>query len=143
MRHGNTRLDKGTRTIDRYLSEFKEKNLVQHAQGRKGGYELTERGIAVFRKVMKAIVEKGQQRVDLPSRNKILSIKALEKPKEGNCCYCGKNAVLYFQGEGFMENEGLLVRIVEKLSNSNLKNDAFPLEHTLLCCFHVCARCFY
>ena len=117
-----TRLDKGARTIDRYLSELKEKNLVQHAQGRKGGYELTERGIAVFRKMMKAIAEKEQQRVELPSKDKILSIKALEEPEEGNCCYCGKETVLYYQVEGFKGEWGLACQDCGEAIKQQFKN---------------------
>ena len=91
----------------RYLSELKDRKMVEHAQGRKGGYQLTERGIAVFRKMMKAIAEKEQQKVELPPKENILSIKTLEKPEEGKCCYCGKKAVLYYQVEGFKGEWGL------------------------------------
>ena len=102
-----TRLDKSARTIDGYLSELKDRKLVEHAKGRKGGYQLTERGIAVFRKMMKVIAEKEQQEVELPSKDKIVSIVALEQPEEGKCCFCGKDAVLYYQVEGFKGKWGL------------------------------------
>ena len=96
-----TRLDKSARTIDGYLSELKDKKLVEHAKGRKGGYQLTERGIAVFRKMMKVIAEKEEHKVELPSKDKIVYITALEQPEEGKCCFCGKDAVLYYQVGGF------------------------------------------
>ena len=96
-----TRLDKSARTIDGYLSELKDKNLVEHARGYKGGYQLTERGIAVFRKMIKLMAEKGERKGELPSKENILSIKGLEQPEYGNCCFCGKEAVLYYQVEGF------------------------------------------
>lgn len=102
-----TRLNKSAPTIDRYLSGLKDKKLVEHAKGRKGGYQLTERGIAVFRKMMKMMAEKEQQKVELPSKEQILSIKTLEKPEEGECCYCGRKTVLYYQVEGFKGKWGL------------------------------------
>ena len=87
--------------------ELKDKNLVEHAEGRKGGYQLTERGIAVFRKMIKAIAEKEQRKVELPPKDKIVSIIAVEQPEEGKCCFCGKDAVLYYQVGGFEKEWGL------------------------------------
>jgi predicted transcriptional regulator/DNA-directed RNA polymerase subunit RPC12/RpoP len=102
-----TRLDKSARTIDGYLSQLKDKKLVEHAEGRKGGYQLTERGIAVFRKMMKVIAEKEQPKAELPLKENILSIKAVEEPEQGKCCFCGKEAVLYYQVESFKGEWGL------------------------------------
>jgi predicted transcriptional regulator len=102
-----TRLDKSARTIDGYLSQLKDIKLVEHAEGRKGGYQLTERGIAVFRKMMKVITEKEQERVKLPSKDEIVYITALEQPEEGKCCFCGRDAILHYQVGGFEKEWGL------------------------------------
>ena len=102
-----TRLDKSAPTIDRYLSGLKEKNLVEHAKGRKGGYQLTERGIAVFRKIIKSLAEKDDKKGELPQKGQILSIKALEDPVEAECCYCKQTKTLYYQTEGFKGIWGL------------------------------------
>jgi predicted transcriptional regulator len=102
-----TRLEKSHQTIDRYLSGLKDKKLVEHAEGRKGGYQLTERGIAVFRKMMKMIAEKEQPKTELPPKENILSIQAVEEPNQGKCCFCGKDAILYYQVEGFKGEWGL------------------------------------
>jgi DNA replicative helicase MCM subunit Mcm2 (Cdc46/Mcm family)/predicted transcriptional regulator len=103
-----TRLDKSAPTIDRYLSGLKERNLVEHAKGRKGGYQLTERGIAVYRKMIKMIAEKGdQQKIKLPSKEEVLAIKTLEEPEQGKCSFCGNDRVLYYQVEGFKREWGL------------------------------------
>ncbi|MCW4046176.1 MAG: hypothetical protein NWE99_01240 [Candidatus Bathyarchaeota archaeon] len=102
-----TRLDKGASTIDRYLSGLKEKNLVEHAEGRKGGYQLTERGIAVYRKMIKMLAEKQPMKVQLPKREDVLAVKTLEQPEQGKCAFCGNNRVLYYQVEGFKGEWGL------------------------------------
>lgn len=102
-----TRLDKSARTIDGYLSELRDKKLIEHARGYRGGYQLTERGIAVFRKMVKLMTAKEKPKAELPPKDKILSIKALEQPEEGTCSFCGKDAVLYWQVEGFKEEWGL------------------------------------
>ena len=103
-----TRLDKSAPTIDRYLSGLKERNLVEHAKGRKGGYQLTERGIAVYRKMIKMIADKGdQQKIKLPSKEDVLAIKPLEEPEQGKCSFCGNDRVLYYQIEGFKGEWGL------------------------------------
>lgn len=86
---------------------MKDKSLVEHAIGRRGGYQLTERGIAVYRKMIKLMAEKEEQKAELPSKENILSIKALEHPEEGKCGFCGKEAVLYWQVEGFKGEWGL------------------------------------
>ena len=88
-------------------SKLKDKKLVEHAKGRKGDYQLTERGIAVFRRMMKAIAEKEHIKVKLPPKDKILSIKALKEPEEGKCCFCGIEKVLYYQVSGFKDAWGL------------------------------------
>jgi len=44
---------------------------------------------------------------ELPSKENILSIKALEQPEYGKCCFCEKEAVLYYQVEGFKGELGL------------------------------------
>jgi len=102
-----TRLDKSAPTIDRYLSGLKEKNLVEHAKGRRGGYQLTERGIAVFRKMIKSVAEKEHKKAELPQKGQILTIKSLEDPVEAECCYCGQTKILYYQTEGFKGKWGL------------------------------------
>jgi DNA replicative helicase MCM subunit Mcm2 (Cdc46/Mcm family)/predicted transcriptional regulator len=102
-----TRLDKSAPTIDRYLSGLKDRNLVEHAQGRKGGYQLTERGIAVYRKMIKMLAEKEPTKVELPKKEDIVSIKDLETPEQGKCSFCGNNRVLYYQVEGFKGEWGL------------------------------------
>jgi len=100
------RLDKSARTIDGYLSELKDKNLVEHARGYKGGYHLTERGIVVFRKMIKLMAEKEERKAELLSKDKILSIKALEQPEEEHAlsvekrlCYIGKLKALKENGD--------------------------------------------
>ncbi|MBM4401081.1 MAG: hypothetical protein FJ045_03935, partial [Crenarchaeota archaeon] len=102
-----TRLDKSAPTIDRYLSGLKEKNLVEHAEGRKGGYQLTERGIAVYRKMIKMLAEKEPMKAQLPKKEDVLAIKTLEQPEQGKCAFCGNDRVLYYQVEGFKGEWGL------------------------------------
>jgi len=57
--------------------------------------------------MMNFIAEKEQRKVELPPKDKIGSIVALEQPEEGKCCFCEKDAVLYYQVEGFKEEWGL------------------------------------
>lgn len=57
--------------------------------------------------MMKAIAEKEQLKVELPSKEKIVSIVALEQLGEGKCCFFGRDAVLYYQVEGFEQEWGL------------------------------------
>jgi predicted transcriptional regulator len=102
-----TRLDKSAPTIDRYLSGLKDKNLVEHAEGRKGGYQLTERGIAVYRKMIKMLAEKEPMKAQLPKKEDVLAIKTLEQPEQGKCAFCGNERVLYYQVEGFKGEWGL------------------------------------
>ena len=78
-----TRLDKSARSIDGYLSELKDRNLVEHAEGEKGGYQLTERGIAVFCKIISLMAKKEEPKVELPPKEKILSVTELEKALQG------------------------------------------------------------
>jgi hypothetical protein len=92
-------------TVDRILAGLKERKLIEHAGGRKGGYQLSQRGIKVFREIARR--GKEAPKIELPQKDKILSIKALEEPEQGKCAYCGKEAVLYYQVEGFQGEWGL------------------------------------
>jgi len=95
------RLDKKARTIDGYLSELKEKKLVEHMEGQKGGYQLTEKGITVYRKMIGLIGGKGETNVDRSSTKQIIRIAQTEKPEKGKCDYCGREAILCWQIEMF------------------------------------------
>ena len=55
---------------------------------------------------MKIIAEREQRKVELPSKDNIVYIVALEQPEEGKCCFCGKDVVLYYQVGGFPEEWG-------------------------------------
>jgi hypothetical protein len=91
--------DVSVRKVDGILAGLKERKLIEHAGGRKGGYQLTKRGIKVFREITKKV--KKTSKIELPQKDKILSIKALEKPEQGKCTYCEKETVLYYQVESF------------------------------------------
>jgi len=49
----------------------------------------------------------GSSARSIPSKDKIVYITALEQPEEGKCCFCGRDAVLYYQVGGFEEEWGL------------------------------------
>jgi len=97
-----TMVDKSARTIDSYLDELKKRNLIEHAKGYRGGYQLMDKGIAVYRKMMSLLAEKEEMKnVEQPLAERILRITQIEKPEKGKCNYCGIEAVLCWQIEEF------------------------------------------
>jgi hypothetical protein len=102
-----TMIDASPRTVDNYLNEMKKKDLIQHAKGFRGGYELMDKGIIIYRKIMMAQTEKEPTKVKLPKIEGIVSIKDLEKPEKGKCSFCENDRVLYYQAEGFKGEWGL------------------------------------
>jgi DNA replicative helicase MCM subunit Mcm2 (Cdc46/Mcm family) len=102
-----TMIDASQQTVDRYLNEMKKKDLIQHAKGFRGGYELIDKGVIIYRKIMMAPTEKQEHRTKLPPVDQILSIEDLKPPEEGKCAFCGREGVLYYMVQGFKEAWGL------------------------------------
>lgn len=97
------KIGKSARTIDGYLSDLKEKELIMHMSGRRGGYELTRKGVVAYQKIMEKLKEKLEIQIprERPLEDRIIRNMMIDKPEKGKCHYCGNEAVLCWQIEEF------------------------------------------
>lgn len=98
-----TKLDKSAPTIDRFLSKLKSEDLIDHMSGRRGGYELTRKGVVTYQRMNELL--KGKPEIQIPRERpleeRIIRTIMIDKPEEGKCPYCGNEAVLCWQIEEF------------------------------------------